>query len=141
MRTTKSLLSAAFVIAALGVIPALAQTSATYDVPFAFSVSGKTLPAGEYKIGVDNNRTGLVQIKSADGRATFTLTHSAGAGAPSAEPKLVFHRYGDQYFLAQVSTGEVRTPILELPSSKAEREAVTIAASRQVETVTLVAMR
>ncbi len=113
-----------------------------FNVPFEFAVGAKTLPAGDYKVVLGSNRNGLVEIQSADGHSTlFTLTHNADAGAPGAEPTLIFHRYGDQYFLEQFSTGEGQAPVLELPSSKAEREAAKIASSRQVETVTLVATR
>ncbi|MGO9241375.1 MAG: hypothetical protein ACLQBJ_11250 [Bryobacteraceae bacterium] len=113
-----------------------------FNVPFEFAVGGKTLPAGEYEVVLGSNRNGLVEIQSADGHSTlFTMTHGGAASASSEKPALVFHRYGNQYFLEQFSTGEGQAPVLELPSTKAEREAVKIASSRQVETVTLVATR
>ena len=141
MKTFKSVLGFAFVFAALGAIQAFAQNVTRYDVPFAFSVSGKTLPAGEYRISPDQNSTGLVLISSTDGRTTFAMTHNGVASASTAQPTLVFHRYGNQYFLARISAGEGTAAVMDLPTSKAEREAVTIASNRTVETVTLVAMR
>jgi hypothetical protein len=44
----------------------------------------------------------------------------------SDEPKLVFHRYGDQYFLASISTGSDGR---DLPVSRQERELTKAAGS------------
>lgn len=53
------------------------------------------------------------------------------------EPKLVFHRYGDQYFLSQIWTGSTRR---DFSMSRKERELKkTAAAAGQTEIV--VAMR
>ncbi|MGA2720846.1 MAG: hypothetical protein ABSG79_00415 [Bryobacteraceae bacterium] len=49
------------------------------------------------------------------------------------EPKLVFHRYGDQYFLSQIWTG---SRSLNFSTSRAERELKkTAAAAGQTEIV------
>jgi hypothetical protein len=57
----------------------------------------------------------------------------------SQEPKLVFHRYGNQYFLSQIwTTSESR----DFPMSRAERELKkNIAAGGQVQTEFVLAMR
>lgn len=70
-------------------------------VPFDFSVRGKTLNAGEYYIS--RNGEQFVSINDASGsNIIFVLTHGATlAGGRSTTPKLVFHRYGDKYFLTQ----------------------------------------
>jgi hypothetical protein len=113
-----------------------------FNVPFEFSVSGKTtMPAGEYSVRtLDGN--GLLEIQAADGGKTaFTLTHNGGTSALRDSAKLAFHRYGKQYFLAEYSERGSQNECYELPESKAEREAVKIASARTLETVTLVAMR
>lgn len=94
----------------------------TATIPFNFSVAGKTLPAGRYDVGrsTQTSAEGLM-LRGADGRAgVFVLTRGIQTEEVQQESKLVFRRYGDQYFLGEVwisgrSTGR------ELPSSRKER--------------------
>jgi hypothetical protein len=55
-------------------------------------------------------------------------------------PKLVFNRYGNQYFLAQIWTGATRRDVL---MSRTERELKKnpSASARRVQTEVLLAMR
>lgn len=91
------------------------------NIPFDFIVGDQTLPAGEYICrGVMVTSNDAMQIISADGhKSAFRMTHSAESTAKQTKVRLVFHKYGDRYFLAQVwtsgSTGR------ELFKSKAER--------------------
>lgn len=95
----------------------------TVTIPFNFCVSGKTLPPGQYTVGrsTQNSAEGLA-IRGTDGHAgAFALTRGIQTGEIQEQSKLVFRRYGDQYFLGEVwisgrSTGR------ELPSSRTERE-------------------
>ena len=115
--------------------------SARFNVPFDFVVAGKTMPAGAYAINFDAAQTGMVKIQSADARkAVYALTHNGPLEPAKNDATLVFHRYGDRYYLAQVNKGGIAAPALALPTSKAEVEATKTAAI-QAETVTLVAMR
>jgi len=119
-----------------------AQTlSARFNVPFDFVVAGKTLPAGAYAIGLAAEMTGVVKIQSVDAhKVIYALTHN-GANVPAKnDATLVFHRYGDRYYLAEVTKAGAAAPALDLPKSKAEVEAAKIA-MQPVETLTLVAMR
>jgi hypothetical protein len=74
------------------------------DVPFAFSVEDSSLPAGEYLIlTVTPERS--IRIVSADGKHSAVVnTLPNYAKSPSESSRLVFHKYGDEYFLAQVWT-------------------------------------
>ena len=80
------------------------RTLMKVHVPFAFAVDNQTLPAGEYLvISVTPERT--IRLTSADGKHTLTvndLPNYAGTQSPSS--RLVFHKYGNEYFLAQVWT-------------------------------------
>jgi hypothetical protein len=72
------------------------------NVPFDFQVSGKTLPAGEYTVKRLTEK--VVLIQSVDNK-TSVVAQAPGriqAGANDATERLVFHQYGDQYFLSQV---------------------------------------
>jgi len=92
---------------ALATVSTHAQsTNSIVTVPFDFKVAGKTLPAGEYIVrrSTQDSTEGLL-IQRTDSRASaFVLTKSVQAGAKQEASKLVFHRYGNQYFLSQVWT-------------------------------------
>ena len=101
---------------------AQAGNSFTVNVPFDFSVSGKTLPAGEYmviRVGVSRD---ALTMCSKDGKGSASaLTKTIETRDIQNQTKIVFRRYGKQYFLSQVwisgrSTGR------ELFTSKVERE-------------------
>ena len=100
---------------------ALGQTKAgdlVVDVPFAFSAAGQTLPAGHYIVAAAG--TDLIRIFNAHTRGLFVPTHSA-MRSNSDGSKLVFHRYGQRYFLSSVSITGNRFA-KELFRSSAERE-------------------
>ena len=75
------------------------------NVPFAFAVENHSLPAGEYLVlTVTPERS--IRIVSTDGKhSAIVNTLPNYAKSPSETSRLVFHRYGDEYFLAQVWTG------------------------------------
>jgi hypothetical protein len=75
-------------------------------IPFSFIVGEKTLPAGEYTVEPNrrnSDRYWLVQNRDSRTSCLFT-TMSVRANQTQEETKLVFHRYGDQYFLSQIWT-------------------------------------
>jgi hypothetical protein len=70
------------------------------DVPFDFTVGNQLLPAGAYTIKTESE--GLVAIKNHDQPvAVFTLVDRDGAKAQNPG-KLMFHKYGNQYFLSEI---------------------------------------
>ena len=77
------------------------------NVPFAFEVGNKTMPAGSYR--VESMPTGggsleILRATSSDVHLTIsTMATALKGGTPG--PALVFHRYGNRYFLAQIWTG------------------------------------
>lgn len=88
----------------LGPAGLLAQGPMQFKVPFDFTVGKKSFAAGVYTV-----RTAVapsaVAISSADGRASLiTLTNGVQSRKPAGQGKLVFNRYGERYFLAQVWT-------------------------------------
>jgi hypothetical protein len=84
---------------------AVAQTiDVRGDVPFNFIVGKQMLSAGEYELsslGRGDGKTLL--IRDSDGKPV-TMVNSIRAESVQAsdKTKLVFNRYGDHYFLAQV---------------------------------------
>src|SRR5215470_18696555 len=89
------------------------------EIPFDFMVGKKRLPKGEYLIESLND-AGTLTIRNAKrGKAvTFnTIRHKPTDGPKS---KLIFNRYGDQYFLARIWDGSSET-VLKLNKSKVEK--------------------
>jgi hypothetical protein len=109
-------------------VAAQAQTNSRIalvaNIPFKFSIGNKTLPAGEYTVRSisDDSSTVVLRIQSLDGRTNAMLATFTVEGKAQNRGKLVFHRYGNQYFFAQAwvdgdSTG------LKVQKSRAERTA------------------
>jgi hypothetical protein len=117
MRT--QILKGASLAVALGVLtlsaPApVAAADIRANVPFSFTVKGKVLPAGTYN--VSNNNSALV-IRGFNGGAVTLGQHTESS--TSSTPKLVFHRYGDEYILREVWMGSSG---YSLPQTSRERE-------------------
>jgi hypothetical protein len=77
-------------------------------IPFDFTVGDKKLAAGEYTFsrlsGSSDNK--VLSVSSVDASAhVFQSIFKASVLTPKNESTLVFHRYGDQYFLEQIWTG------------------------------------
>lgn len=75
------------------------------NVPFDFTVAGKTLAAGHYSITRASQTNGdfVLDINSLDQHArVFPITTRLQTQKPRNQSVLIFHRYGDEYFLAQV---------------------------------------
>ena len=107
------------------------------DVPFALSVGDYSLPAGEYLIlTVTPERS--ICILSMDGKHSAVVHDLPNyTSEPSPNSRLVFRRYGNEYFLTQVWTvGQdvARNPML---SKKAMESAST---GERPETFTVVAL-
>jgi hypothetical protein len=95
-----------FVLLGLGMLvgmSAFAQTvNLKADVPFNFIIRGATLPAGEYTIkGMGDGSA--IAVRGASPKAnTIVLSQRCTSRDAAKQSKLVFHRYGDRYFLSQV---------------------------------------
>ncbi|MGE0883211.1 MAG: hypothetical protein AB7P14_06690 [Blastocatellales bacterium] len=111
-------------------VSAFAQTPVTADVPFDFNVGNKTLPAGNYKVSKHSTHALALVISNTDQADTaITLSNNITAAGNNEKSKLVFRRYNDKYFLAEViSQGEQVGH--GLPMTKAEREIVKEMKSR-----------
>jgi len=149
MKKVLSLTIATVTLAVLAVLVATtanAQTSAPRTmrarIPFAFHAGSKVLPAGEYRIAVlnpDSDRKAL-QIRTLDGRASAIVQTFGATVKTIRDSKLVFHRYGDSYFLSEVLVGGMETG-RRLAPSRAEkqlrRESEMASNNAQPETVSI----
>ena len=112
------------------------QRLMTVNIPFAFSVENSSLPEGEYTIfTVTPERS--IRIVSSDGKhSAIVNTLPNYAKSPSENSRLVFHRYGDEYFLTQVwAAGQdvARNPLstkraMEIASSGGTPQTFTVLA-------------
>ena len=110
-----SLLASSLVVLAGNV-----QGNIKADIPFDFTVGKARLSAGQYTIqrGTSHGSLKLSCEKS----SVMVLTYGGSTSSIPAHAKLVFHKYGDQYFLAQV-WDEGSTTADNLMATKAERDA------------------
>jgi hypothetical protein len=101
----------------LNVNGAYAQSAVKANVPFAFNVGTSQLPAGSYRITVEDGG-GLVMISNSTTFATvLSLGQQERPGGKSR--KLVFLRLGNRYFLTQI-WGEQGSTGLRLRAPKPE---------------------
>jgi hypothetical protein len=94
------------------------------DVPFNFMIGDKEFKAGKYSIGriLSMGTAETLTLRSADNKEVISFNVNNVDEYGDTRAKLVFHRYGDKYFLAQVFDGESEQGSALL-KSKAEKEA------------------
>jgi hypothetical protein len=116
-------------VSAIFAIPAAAQTrAARADIPFAFIVDGKTLPAGMYTISSGWNHS--LTISDNNGHFAMALSLPAERKGDSEETKLVFQHSGSAYALTELWLSSDRAG-LKLPASgKGLRDFVEVAVVR-----------
>ena len=97
-----------------------AQATIEATVPFNFMVGKAEMPAGTYTI--NRLSSSAIEIKgSTTKKSAVSIVWSEGASASDSAAKLVFNRYGDSYFLSQVTRGSGAS-VMQLPTSKLEQE-------------------
>jgi hypothetical protein len=107
MKKQAYIITVIMLVTIAGLSTAKAQTSGNpqliANIPFAFSVGNKTMPAGEYTVSCANPASDLkvLQLRSRDGRTGVMVQTSSVIGKIQDSAKLVFNRYGDHYFFAQ----------------------------------------
>lgn len=125
-----------FAAGALALGSAMAQSSVSLraDIPFEFIAGKATMPAGEYAVR-SLTQPGIVAINAVDRSANaLLLTQGAQALTAPEQAKLVFRKYGDRYFLAEM-WGAGGLSGHRLPVTKTERELTQRAANFEVVAV------
>ena len=121
----------------LAVAGVQAQTPSRVEVniPFEFSAGKTTLKPGVYTIKRMSGN--LVTLRNVESKASVILNAPVNLGSTNVEAKerLVFNKYGDRYFLAQiwltVDTG--RELLREKKTEKGERIEVALRVSPHVD--------
>ena len=109
----------------MGAASAFAQNiNVRANIPFSFNVSKDTLPAGQYEVRtISSSGSHVLLINNREAKTgEMFLAHAVSTSqAQAGKGKLVFKRYGDQYFLSQIWLADSDTG-RELPISPRERE-------------------
>ena len=126
-----------FTVAAVFAQTTPSQQLMKVNIPFAFGVEDQSLPAGQYLVfTVTPERS--IRIVSADGKhSAIVNTLPNYAKEPSSNSRLVFHSYGNEYFLAEVWTAGQDVARNPLSSRKAMESASN---GERPETFTVVAL-
>ena len=138
MKTARTLITICLLLTAATLFRQTAsQKLMKVNVPFAFGVENHLLPGDEY-LGFTVTPERSIRIVSTHGKhSAIVNTLPNYASLPSENSRLVFHRYGNEYFLARVWTAGqnvARNPL----SSKRAME--TASSGERLETFTVAAL-
>jgi len=116
------LLFAATLALAVTTVASAQTIKVKVNVPFNFIVNRATLPAGEYLVqSVDDAGKVLAIRDLATNTTNLVVFNSCRSLESTSQTKLIFHRYGDRYFLNQIWV-EGNDSGHELSPSPRERE-------------------
>ena len=109
------------------------------DIPFGFYVENQWAPAGTYILTSDIRSAEVVTIRNREsGASLLDLGHSVDL--QPGDGTLVFHRYGDRYFLREIRSSAGHMHVGFNPS-KREREQLTREASNGTESTVYLALK
>jgi len=146
MKRVFSVVVAGCVLSLLLVVSAGAQEPGTkirVQIPFDFTVKGRTLPAGEYEVSRVMDEPIAILLRNRHDKHDEVVVETEpviGRMTPKRD-ELIFNRYGDTYFLAEVFTAGEQTGEELYPTHK-ERELRSEMAKNQAgpEIVTIAAV-
>ena len=90
-------------------------------VPFSFNVGDKAMPAGTYMIRSNASSPVLLTMRNWDKKVAL-VSLAASTQSDTKDDTLVFHRYGDQYFLSDIRSEGASIHVHYAPT-KAEKRA------------------
>ena len=138
----------ALALATAAVSNAQSRNKIVADIPFDFVVGDQAMPAGEYSLKATGSQGNALMVQSQDSRSSaIRLSNSIAPKREKTHARLVFHRYGERYFLAEVWNGADSTgrQLLKSRQERAiERELASISSKSETakttyETVEVVA--
>jgi len=97
------LLFAAALALVVTTVASAQTTKVKVTVPFSFIVNRANLPAGQYLLQSVDVEGKVLQIRNMETNSSnLVIFHSCVSLASVKQTKLVFNRYGEQYFLNQI---------------------------------------
>lgn len=91
-------------------------------IPFDFTVGNTWMPAGEYRISAPTNST--MQLRGTSNGSIATVVSNPGHHEAKSGSQLVFHRYGNRFFLNRIQCSGNSSLNLDIAQGKAEKEEV-----------------
>ena len=86
---------------AVASVQAQSRSKIEVTIPFNFTVGDTNLQAGNYSVKFISHNALL--LRSSDGKqSAIVVAPSAVSGDKNKPERMVFHRYGDRYFLVQI---------------------------------------
>lgn len=135
----KRITAITILLAGFAAVGASAQENGVQaNIPFDFTVASKLLPSGTYRlVSIDPN---VVEIRNVNKNKFHAIGIVNADGEKTKTNKLVFHKYGDQYFLSEIlcTSGQMN---LAFSVSKLEKDAQRQEASLRAATQTVVALK
>ena len=137
-------------VLAMTMLPLLATAQLTSSeklvaqVPFEFVLGNKVVPAGEWTVQSASMDSKVIQIRNTDAAvAMLSMPILVESKQAPAKCTLVFHKYGNSYFLAEIwhATGQAGASGIQLPASKAEQETRAAYRDASAPQEVIVAMR
>ena len=123
-----------FAVILLATASAYAGQQIRAVIPFSFHVGGSLFPSGQYTADMNVVAGGVIALRSADGKSHVMAFSSGVQSSEGSTPaKLIFHRYGNEYFLYQIWDGSSDLG-REFQQSRREKE-LAAAAKRSTQTV------
>jgi len=107
-------------------------------VPFDFTVGDKLLPAGNYEISKISSST--IEVQNRDKHVAIFAAAAYDTHESRNGSKLVFAKYGDQYFLSEILCQPAAINV-NLPTSKTEQRTRRQRAFMNTESQVFVAAR
>ena len=111
----------ALFVASLFITAGVWAQSVKANIPFDFTVNGSYVPAGTYTITALPTDHHILEIRNG-GNSVHILSMALDDGRKGRDNVMVFHKYGDQYFLSEIRSETVSME-LAFPTSKAEQRA------------------
>jgi len=124
------LVSCALAIGASTASFAQSNPVAKAEIPFAFQVGSKVMPAGTYIFSHDGSSIMQLDGSTADAHALSMVRSETGSKAPKVG-LITFNKYGDRYFLHAISSSASPTA-WECPTTKQEKALIRELKANQV---------
>jgi hypothetical protein len=101
-----SILLALMCVLGMGVVArAQYRGEVVVTMPFEFVVSGKTLPAGEYRVSrVSDDKSAGIVLSSLENRTNVFVHPIEIESVRDDKPSVSFERVGEQHFLSRIQT-------------------------------------
>jgi len=105
-------------------------------VPFAFSVGNKTFSAGEYEVTQPAHWRLLLRNIQSQSSAIEAASPARHPKKVTGRMRVVFNRYGNKYFLVEVSDGSIQSTY-DLLKSQEEKRLADVTSTSRPDTVTV----